>query len=85
MDFLLGTFRRTALLGPLQEVFQKLAGVGFEILRESFGRAGTDKSPPTLPAFGPKVDQPVRGFYDIEVVFDHNDRITLIPQAMQHR
>ena len=84
MDFPPGSFMRTALPGTLQEVFQKLAGVGFGILRESFGRAGTDESPPALPAFGSKIDQPVRGFDDIEVVFDHNDRVTLIPQAMQH-
>ena len=45
MDFPPGRFMRTALPGPLQEVFQKLAGVGFGILRESFRRAGTDQLP----------------------------------------
>ena len=70
--------------GPLQEVFQKLASVGFGILRESLGRAGTDESPPALPALGSKIDQPVRGFDDIEVMLDHDYRVALVPQAMQH-
>ena len=84
MAFPSGSFIKTSLPGPLQEVFQKLAGVGFGVLRESFRRAGTDESTPALPALGSKINQPVSGFDDIEVMLDHDYRVALVPQAMQH-
>ena len=78
------SFMKTRLPGRLQEVFEKLACVGFSVLCESFGGAGADELPAALPAFGSKINHPVSGFYDVKVMLDHNHRVALIPQAMQH-
>ena len=78
------SFMKTRLPGRLQEVFEKLACVGFGVVCESFGGTGADELSAALPAFGSKIDQPVRRFDDVKVMLDHDDRIALIPQAMQH-
>ena len=40
--------------------------------------------PATVSALRSEIDNPVRGLDDIEVVFDHDDGIAAIPQAMQY-
>ena len=75
---------KTRMPGRLQEVFEKLACVGFGVLCESFGGTGADELPAALPALGSKINHPVSGFYDVKVMLDHNHRVALIPQAMQH-
>src|SRR5207302_4086995 len=41
-------------------------------------------TPAQLPALGPQVDDPVGGLHDIQVVFDDDDRVSLIHEAMQY-
>src|SRR5258708_3911587 len=51
---------------------QKLAGVAARRLDDVFGRAPGDDLAAAVAAFGAEVDHPVRGFYDLEVVLDHD-------------
>ncbi len=37
-----------------------------------------------MPTFRTEVDDPVGGLDDIQIVLDHDDRIAMFSQAMQH-
>ena len=49
-----------------------------------FRRAGTDESTPALPALGSKINQPVSGFDDIEVMLDDDQRMPDIYQPIEN-
>ncbi len=54
-----------------REVF---SGVGLRVARDLFGRAGGDDFAALVAAFGAKIDEPVGGLDDIEIVFDDEQR-----------
>ena len=54
--------------------------IGSHVLRRALG----DDLAATVAAFGAEVDDPVGGFDDVEVVFDDDDGVALVAQAMQH-
>src|SRR5690349_12360353 len=63
------------------EVF---AGVGGRRLRHLFRRAGRDHTATLVAAFRTEVDDPVGGLDDLKIVLDHDHRVALVHQLMQH-
>ena len=53
-------------------------------LRHIFWRAGRNDSAPAVPTFGPHINQPIRRFDDIKIVFDHNNRVALVHKLVEH-
>ena len=51
---------------------------------ELLGCAGRNDLPATAAPFGAKIDDPIGGFYDVEIVFDDDDRVTVVAQSVQH-
>ena len=47
------------------------------------GRTATHDSPPRVPAFGTKIDNPVGGPDHVEIVFDDDNRMSLLDQIPQ--
>ena len=50
----------------------------------SLGGPARDDLAASIPAFRPKIDDPIRRFHNFEIMLDHNDRVALIDQLMQH-
>src|SRR5690606_22262880 len=48
------------------------------------GRSGCDDGAAACASFRTKIHNPVRGLDDVQVVFDHENRVAAINQAMQH-
>lgn len=67
----------------LQNVFQKLAGVGGFHFRNLLGRALRDDGAALIAAFRAKVDDVVGHFDDIEIVFDDENRVALITKRLE--
>src|ERR1700677_3419474 len=63
---------------------QIMTGIRSFVGRHLFGWAAGNDAPAVIAALGPQVHHPVRGLDDIEIVLDHDDRIALIAQALQH-
>ena len=61
-----------------------MPGIAALLARHVFRRAGHDDFAAAIAAFGPQVDDPVGGLDDFEIVLDHDDRIALVDQFMQH-
>ncbi len=59
---------------PLEVLTRK----GLIVRRNVLGSAGCDNLTATIAAFGSKVDDPVCGFDDIEIVLNDNDRIPFV-------
>src|SRR5271155_2665473 len=59
-------------------------GVGGLVLRDLFGSTDGDDTAALVAALGPEIYDPIRGLDHIEVVLDHDDRIALVAQTLQH-
>src|SRR5207244_4549754 len=68
----------------LQYLAQIAAGVAVLARRDVFGRAAGDDFSAAFAAFGTQIDHPVGGLDDIEIVFDDDDGIAVVAQALQH-
>ena len=66
-----------------QYVFQELACVGVFHLGDLFWRSFANDPAATATAFRAQVDDPVRGFDDIQVVFDDNHSVALVAQVVK--
>src|SRR5260370_42178987 len=58
-------------------------------LSDLFGRANAHHFSPFISRFRSKTDNPVGGLNDIEIMLDHNDRMTVVDETLknlqQHR
>ena len=62
---------------------QVLAGVGMGLPGYILRCAGGDDLPASVTAFRAKIDNPVRGFDHVQVMFDDYHRIAVVPQSVQ--
>ena len=67
----------------LEYLRQKLTGMAALNTSNLLGCAYSNDFPTAISAFGAHVDQPVSRLNNIEVVLDHEDRITLINKPME--
>src|SRR5579872_512877 len=91
-DILLALLRRLA--GPvalarfagglLQHRLQKLPRIAARRLDDIFRRTPGDDLAAAVAAFGTQIDHPVGGLDDLEIVLDHDYRISLRYQLVQH-
>ena len=75
---------RLLVVLPLQNILQKLSRVAFCHSGNLFRRSGRYNTPPGCSTFWTNIDQIISHLDHIKVVFDHNYRITLIHQLVQH-
>src|SRR5689334_16065772 len=68
----------------LQHGFEELAGVAARRLDDVLRRPPGDDLAAAVAAFGAEADHPVRGLDDFEIVLDHDDRVALRNQLVQH-
>ena len=58
-------------------------------LRDLLRRSGCDHFATVVARFRPKIDNPIGGLNHFEIMFDHDDRVTAIDEALkklqQHR
>ena len=66
------------MLIDFQNLFQKMPGVGSRVSGNLFRGAGADYLAAFVAAFGAEVDDPVGGFYYVEVVFDDDDGVAAV-------
>src|SRR6185369_433553 len=77
--------RRLALAAPVAErAREKTPGMRCSVADDLFRRAGGDDLAAAVPTFRTQIDDPVGGLDDVEVVLDHDDRVAVVAQAMQH-
>ena len=67
-----------------KRMFKKLPGVGVGVSGDILRGAGDYDLTPADAAFLAQVDDPVGGLDDVEVVFDDDDGVAMIAQAVQH-
>src|SRR2546423_3057392 len=65
-----------AHLARREKIAQVAAGEGSPHARHRFRGALGDDLAARLPAFRPEIDDVVRGLHDVEVVLDHDDRVS---------
>ena len=53
-------------------------------LHDLFRRSLGDDAAPAAAAFWPEIDDPVGSLEDVEVVLDHDDRIAMVAEPVQH-
>src|SRR5579863_8782415 len=53
------------------------------VARDLLGRSGRDDFTALITAFGAEVDKPVRGFDDVEIMFDDDERCTGLEQLAE--
>jgi len=59
--------------------------IGVKLFLKTFFRgAEPHDSPSFIAAFRPEVNDVIRGFNHIQIVFDHNDRIPFVHQSGKH-
>src|SRR5437016_2818792 len=68
----------------LQQTLQKLSGVALKCVRYFFRRPLGDNLATASAAFGAEIDHPIRGFDDVEVVFDNQEGIAGSAQLKEH-
>ena len=79
--------RRLLVLGqrpPLEEFAQVTPRVAVFCLHDHFGRACSDDLSASIAAFGAKIDDPIRSLYDLKIMLNHNHRIALVGELVQH-
>src|SRR5215204_4628575 len=69
--------------GAPEERSQVLARVRRVDLRDLLGRSGGHDRPATVAAFGAKIDDPVCGLDDVEVVLDHEHRVATLDESVK--
>ena len=66
----------------LGEVARGVAAAGGD---KRFGGAGKDEVSTTSTAFGTEIDDVVGRFYDIKIMFNHNQRVAALDQGVEGR
>ena len=61
-----------------------MPGVAARFLCNLLGRAFRHNLPAFDPAFGTQIDDPVCGFDDVEIMFDDDDAVTLLDEAVEN-
>ena len=69
----------------MQNLPQKPAGVGFRVAGHFFRGARGHEFAAAVAAFRAQVDEVVRGLDDLQVVFDDDDRVAFVHQAVEHQ
>ena len=69
---------------PPSTLAQEAAGVALRDLRHLLGRSLGDDRAAAVAALGTEVDDPVGRLDDVEVVLDHEHRVALVDEALQH-
>ena len=72
------------LRGSLQVPLQILPGERLLFLRDRLWRPFGNNGAACFTATRPHIDDPVSAFDHIEVVFDHDERIALVPEAVKN-
>src|SRR5258706_5423233 len=67
----------------VQHSREKAARVRLRIARHLLGSARRDNLPALVPALGAQIDQPVRGFDDVKIVFDDQQRSAALQQLAE--
>lgn len=70
--------------GPFNDRLQILTGIGTGHLTDFFRRSGGYHFTTPVAAFGAEIDNMVRHFHYIQVVFDNNHRISLVHQLLEN-
>src|SRR5262249_35165760 len=70
---------------PFQCRLEILPSVAPRSRGDLLGRTLRDDSPAAGAALRTEVDHPVSGLDDVEVVLDHDHRVAVVAQAVQHR
>ena len=65
-------------------LFQRAAGVGLFALSDFFWRAAANHLTTTRTTFGTDVDDPVRCFDHVQIVFDHQNCIARFDKVLQN-
>jgi hypothetical protein len=78
-----GVFRR-GRRGHAEHAREEVAGMRLRDQRDLLRRAGGNDRAAAVAAFGAEVDDPVSGLDDIEVVLDHDNRVAVVDEALQH-
>src|SRR5277367_1601395 len=68
----------------VQRAGENLAGVGFFRARNLFGGPLRDDAAAFFAAFGAKINDPVRLFDDVEIMFDDQDGVAESDEAVEH-
>jgi hypothetical protein len=71
-------------IGWLEHAPQVLASIRLLDRGDRFRRSDRHYLAAPVTAFGPHVDDPVRGLDDIEIMLDYYDRVAVIAQAVQY-
>src|SRR6266571_2126878 len=72
------------LVARRQHLAQELAGERALHARDVLRRACGHHRPARRAALGPEVDHPIGGLHHVEVVLDHDHRVPLVHQPVQH-
>ena len=64
--------------------FKVFAGIAFLVGHDDLWCAATNQLAATITTLGTDINDPVGSFYDIKVMFDHNHRVALIDNGVQH-
>src|SRR5215208_6933348 len=75
---------RLSSLSATQQWLQELTGIRTRHGRDVLGCAGGDDRSAAISAVRTEIDDPVRRLDDIEVVLDHEDRVSAVHESMQH-
>src|SRR5476651_674281 len=69
----------------LEDRLQEAPGEALGYVADILGRALRDDASTAVASLGAQVDHPVRGLDDVEVVLDHDHRVAMVAQPVQHR
>src|SRR5579871_7024828 len=61
-----------------------LAGIAGRLAGNILGRAAGDQAPALVAPFGTKVDDPVRGLDELEIVLDHHHGVAGLHEPLEH-
>lgn len=61
-----------------------MTSVAARFFRYLLGRTFRDNLPALDPAFGAQIDDPVCGFDDVEIMFDDDDAVALLDEAVEN-
>ena len=67
-----------------QDRHQIRAGVRLGVCRHFLGCSRRDHRAAPVAPFGAEIDQVIRGLDDVEIMFDHQDRIAQFHEARKH-
>src|ERR1700684_829912 len=88
-----GPVTRTVLSCPFtfeatrrcQRGTQIVSRVGSFVRRDLFRRTDCDDAPAVVAAFGTQIHDPIGSLDDVQIVFDHDDRVALVAQPLQYQ